>query len=371
LEIQTKDNGRNHLRELIVDGKSVSWLTLIDYTVRIGRARLRMGGIAGVGTSEDCRMKGYSRSVLEDTTSYMTQEGYDIALLFGIPDYYHKFGYAVCLSEPSFNMDTAQSANLEADDSYVFSPANESDVPKMMHLYNEVNAGRTLSIERFPEYFKGFTKGSRWGVPAEAVVIKSTDGKFLGYTVFDAVEDAMTVIEVESIDPGAYKSILKYLAKRAEMKNMACFKFMMPQIHPFSVYCRRFNCSVNINYNRCSGGMGRIINQNTMFVKLRDELSQRIERSEYAGYSGTILISTDIGETVLSILDGEVRVVCASDSDNSLEIPQSKLMQLVTGYRPIRDLMADDEVKLTGDVVALLDALFPMDEPYTWLADHF
>lgn len=371
MEIKTADNGRNHFRELIVDGRSVSNLTLIDYTVRIGSARLRMGGIAGVGTLEDCRNKGYSRSVLEDTTSYMMQEGYDVALLFGIPDYYHKFGYAVCLSEPGFTIDTTQIANLESDDSYTFSPADESDVLKMMHLYNEVNAGRTLSIERFSEYFKGFAKGSRWGIPAEAVVVKSTDGKFLGYTVFDAVEDSMTVIEVECVDPGAYKSILKYLAKRAEMKNMASIKFLMPQIHPFSVYCRRFNCTANINYNRCSGGMGRIINQNTMFVKLRDELSRRIRCSEYVGYTGTILISTDIGETVLSFLDGEVRVVCASDSDNSLEIPQSKLMQLVAGYRPIRDLIADDEVKLTGDVVGLLDVLFPMDEPYTWLADHF
>ncbi|MHB1458929.1 MAG: hypothetical protein ACYC0V_18615, partial [Armatimonadota bacterium] len=139
----------------------------------------------------------------------------------------------------------------------------------------------------------------------------------------------------------------------------------------FSVYCRRFDCSVSVTYNRCQGGMGRIINQNTMFVKLRDELSRRIRCSEYEGYTGTILISTDIGETVLSLLDGEVRVVCASDSDNSIEIPQFKLMQLVTGYRPIHDLMADDEVTLTGDVVGLLDALFPIDEPYTWLADHF
>lgn len=369
--IQTKDNGRNHFRELIVGERSVSNLTLIDYTVRIGSAWLRMGGIAGVGTLEDCRNKGFSRSVLEDTTSYMKQEGYDVALLFGIPDYYHKFGYAVCLSEPSFTLDTAQMLNLQVDDSHTFSPADESDILMMMHLYNEVNVRRSLSIVRFPEHFKGFTKGSRWGLPAETVVVKSLDGIFLGYVVFDAVEDGMIVIEVECVDPGAFKSILRYLAQRAETKNMPGIKFMMPQMHPFSVYCRQFDCSVNITYNRCQGGMGRIINQNTMFVKLRDELSRRIRCSEYEGYTGTILISTDIGETVLSFLDGEVRVVCASDSDNSLEIPQSKLMQLVTGYRPIRDLMADDEVTLTGDVAGILDALFPIDEPYTWLADHF
>ncbi|MHB1458207.1 MAG: GNAT family N-acetyltransferase, partial [Armatimonadota bacterium] len=164
MEIHTTDNGRNHFRELIVDERSVSNLTLIDYTVRIGSARLRMGGIAGVGTLEDCRKKGYSRSVLEDTTSYMKQLGYDVALLFGIPDYYHKFGYAVCLSEPSFILNTAQMLNLEVNDTFVFSPADESDILKMMHLYNDVNVSPNLSIVRFPEFFKEFTKGSRWGL---------------------------------------------------------------------------------------------------------------------------------------------------------------------------------------------------------------
>lgn len=370
--IQTKDNGRNHFRELIIDDKSVSWLTLIDYTARIGSARLRMGGIAGVGTQEDCRKKGYSRSVLEDTNDYMAQEGYDIALLFGIPDFYYKFGYAVCISEPSFTLNTPEIAHLPGTlGAFHIIPADESHTQRIIQLHNCANDRRPLSIVRYPEYFKGFQKGSQYGLPAETLVISNADGEFVGYFVYDAVEDQMNAVEVECSDPAAFKSVLSYLSNRAESKNLTSIKFFMPQSHPFSIYCHRLNCAVSIGYDRCHGGMGRIINQNTMFVKLRDELSRRIMCSEYARYTGTILISTDIGETVLSFLDGEVRVVCASDSDNSLEIPQSKLMQLVTGYRPIRDLMADDEVTLTGDVVDLLDALFPMDEPYTWLADHF
>lgn len=371
MNIQTTDNTRNHFRELIIDGKSVSNLTLIDYSVRIGCAALKMGGIAGVGTQEEFRMKGYSRAVLEDTNAYMAQEGYDVAMLFGIPDYYHKFRYAACLSEPSFTLNASQLPILPDDEHYTFAQSDESDILKMMHLYNDTNKQRNLTIERFPEYFKGFTKGSRWGIPAESIAIKGADEKFLGYLVFDAVEDAMTVIEIECVDSGAYKSILGFLAKRAEMKNLSEIKFMMPRAHPFSIYCQRFNCQVSINYNRCSGGMGRIINQNTTFVKLRDELKCRLKHSPYAGYTGSILISSDIGETVLSFLDGDIRIVCASDSGNMIEIPQHNLMQLISGYRSIYDLMIDESVIVIGDIVGLIDVLFPSSEPYIWLADQF
>ena len=58
-----------------------------------------MGGIAGVDTNEEHRNKGYSRRVMEDCTAFMTENGFDVAMLFGIPNFYPKFGYATVIPE--------------------------------------------------------------------------------------------------------------------------------------------------------------------------------------------------------------------------------------------------------------------------------
>jgi predicted acetyltransferase len=71
----------------------------IDLPMRIGDAVIRMAGIGDVYTEREHRMKGYMRYLYEDTLTYMTEEGYDVSMLFGIPDFYTKFGYAVCLPQ--------------------------------------------------------------------------------------------------------------------------------------------------------------------------------------------------------------------------------------------------------------------------------
>ena len=51
------------------DEQDISRLWLHEYRMRFGTAQLKMGGIAGVGTIEEHRNKGYSRHVMEDSTA--------------------------------------------------------------------------------------------------------------------------------------------------------------------------------------------------------------------------------------------------------------------------------------------------------------
>ena len=76
-----------------MDGEVASWLWVLDLPTRLLGQTVRMGGIGGVNTKESHRMKGYARRLLSDTVSYMTEQGYDVTMLFGIPDFYDKFGY--------------------------------------------------------------------------------------------------------------------------------------------------------------------------------------------------------------------------------------------------------------------------------------
>lgn len=73
----------------------LSRLGLREYQMRFGAAQLKMGGICRVGTKEEHRNKGYSRRVMDHTIVFMSENGFDVSMLFGIPNFYHKFGIEV------------------------------------------------------------------------------------------------------------------------------------------------------------------------------------------------------------------------------------------------------------------------------------
>ena len=101
MHIITNDEGRSHRREMLIDEETeIAHLWVIDFQMRIGTAQVRMAGIGDVYTNRQYRMKGYMRHLYEDTLNYMTAEGYDVSMLFGIPNFYTKFGYATSLPDP-------------------------------------------------------------------------------------------------------------------------------------------------------------------------------------------------------------------------------------------------------------------------------
>jgi hypothetical protein len=150
--------------------------------MRIGIAEVRMGGIGGVGTPEKHRNKGYSRRCLENSNVWMAEEGFDCATLFGISDYYDKFGYAPCLAWNTWTLPTrdAERAELRLN----VRPMGENDFPALHDLYAQNNAALTGSIVR-NDRAKWVQKGSWYGTPAETFVFTDDAGVVVAYAIRD------------------------------------------------------------------------------------------------------------------------------------------------------------------------------------------
>ena len=78
---------------LQLDGQQVSRVVIVPMLMRIGAAVVRMDGIGGVGTEEEFRNRGYSRRVMETAVEQMRRGDAALSTLFGIEDFYQKFGY--------------------------------------------------------------------------------------------------------------------------------------------------------------------------------------------------------------------------------------------------------------------------------------
>lgn len=375
MKITTRDEGREHTREMWIDGeeKSVCHLIVIDYAMRIGATVVRMAGIGGVYTERVHRKKGYMRRLYEDTVQYMIAEGYDISMLFGIENFYTKFGYAPGLAGFECKVKTrdAEMAGQNAAGTHITRPTGEEDMPAVLDLYNANNATRVCSVVRTIEDFSEFHKGTWYGTPPDTQLWEDANGKLLAYAVWDHYDKAVKVAEVEARDDALFPTLLSFFGAQAVEKRCEDVQLFIPPDHPFAEYVQRFGAEWAVTYPRYGSGMLRLLNQQPFFEKLAPELERRLALSRSAGYTGALTFQTDLGTLALVVNRGSIAVAGKASDGLRVELSQDKLTQLVIGYRSARDVLNDPQVKAHGDVLPLLNVLFPKGQPYVWVADHF
>ena len=380
MPIKTIDKDHRHERQLWLDDETkVSWLAVIDFTMRIGIAEVRMAGIGGVYTEREHRHQGHMRTLFEDTVTTMTDQGYDVSQLFGIANFYNKFGYASSMpgSHATIQTRDAEDAGARGDasaPSVTARPAEPDDIPEILKLYNAHNAMRTCSIVRTPDRFTRFRKGTRYGDPPKVRVWENEDGQLAGYAVWDDDETHVRVAEIDAWDDRLFPTLLAALAEVAIAKRCGEIEIHTPPDHPFAEYAQRYGTEWTIRYPRDAAAMMRVLNQGPLMAKLRAEFERRLTVTSMAGYTGVLALATDLGTTTMVFDAGRLSLDEDGDGpapDATLSLPQSTLMQCLVGYRSIRDVLNSPDVTLDGEGAPLLHALFPRQHPYTWHPDHY
>src|SRR5215212_2547555 len=123
---------------LQLHGRQVSRVVIVPMVMRIGAAVVRMDGIGGVGTEEAFRNRGYSRRVMETAVQQMRRGDAALSTLFGIQDFYQKFGYETTGPEYSVILPLvdASPARHSLPPGWRFRPLAGDDMPAVMRLYH-------------------------------------------------------------------------------------------------------------------------------------------------------------------------------------------------------------------------------------------
>lgn len=368
-KVQSRVEGRWHHLEVRKGGEAVSQLAVPDLSIWLQGVQIRMGGIGGVATKPEHRMKGYARTLLEESVRYMTGLGQDVSMLFGISDFYNKFGFQPCLPEHHTRIAT-RDAERAAEGTMALSrrPIREDDHPFIVRLYNEDNRSRACAVVRDAKTFRGFRKGTTFWTKATSFVLEDARGERVAYAAFDENATEVKVIEVNATDRRAFWTVLHEFAKMAVERRTGQVELHMARDHAFVRFARRYGCRVESNYPRMGAGMMRILNQGPLFRKLRPALAKRLGQSEYSGRRVRLTIETDLGTTDLRF---HMTAPSRTAVGGRLKVGQGKLTQLVVGYRIADDILGDPGVESEGEVARLLTVLFGGQEPYVWEADKF
>ena len=345
--------------------EEVSSLLVHDLEMRIGDVPVRMGGIGDVETKRKYRKKGHARKVLEDAGAFMAEDGFDVSVLFGISDFYPKFGYAVCMADCSLSLRTAHAERASA--LFAFAPGEESDAESVRGLYERENSSRTGSLVRR----EGRWKGPMWA-PGRAegprcFVAKDASGGLEAYVVLADDKERTRCIELAARSREGYEAVVRFLADDAVAKRAGRVRVICPCDHPFIDVASRFGMRLELDRPRCGGAMGKIVNQRPLFEKLLPLFSRRLSSSGLRGRDSAVSISTDLGRATVAF-DGHEASLDESASAGLCEIGASGLMQIVMGYC---DAVAAG-ARFGGEVaLEAVGALFPRQEAHMWHPDQF
>jgi predicted acetyltransferase len=350
-------------------GERISGLAIWHMPMRIGGAGVLMGGIGGVWTHEKHRMKGLATVVMDDSVAWMDEHGFDISVLFGIPDFYWRWGFITTLGASSVAVPTRHAENVEK--TCGVRKYRESDLDAAMKIYNEQNARRTASVIRRRPGWIPWRKSSHWGVPP--LLFSFTDrGRLVGVAAYDSLRDNEVTCCDLAAEPGAFGGVMRHAADLAIACRTERITFHVPPDHPFADFCREQGCEARQTAGRVSGGMARIINQGRCLRKVAPELTRRLRESRLAKWSGKVDLATDLGTTRLEVDSGRVLVAPRKGKAKvTLRCRQERLTQLLFGFQPVSFLLAHTVTKLKGDTAGVVDALFPKGHPFMSVVDHF
>ena len=347
----------------VVDGEIATHFGVWDYRMRIGGSLVRLAAIGAVATHEPHRKKGLMDRTARDCVDAMSEAGYDMSLLFGIPGFYQRFGYVCAFSQIRTTLKTKEVKALDRAVPYeaVEGPAGDLVSGELAKLSNRDNEGvtgtflrPTYRTNRMPEKFTVYRF-------AGGYVVGGADGST--WQVADCAGDPETVVEVAR------------LRATAEVCPEIDFVFLPPRSrlgeHLQTLTHRRI-----ANRHAEGGPMMKIVNLRRAFEKIAPELGRRLGASPLRSYRGRLAVEGDAQRIVLGIDDGRVEVA-ADAGDGARMRPDGTvaagagLARLVIGDGDPMRVCRQSGIGLSGDARDLLPVLFPDQEPSTILWDRF
>lgn len=385
-----QENGAKRV-VLSVDGEEASECWIVPLTIRVGAATVRIDGIGGVETKPQHRLKGYASRVLQRAVEEMSAGDAPITMLYGISNFYHRFGYVTAGPEYAvFLYDVRRDEPLPPG--WTVREFTPQDLPAVQNIYERATALATGTVVR--------TSDSRtWQKLLEApgnypqdecwVAVSSQD-TIEGYawrarwcwSVRDILEhefpDALTFGEVIALTPGAADALLALCRRRAAEEGKDEALLPVPPDSLVAVAARYTDARHVQLYSANGGSMVRVLSVERLLRALEPEWSRQIRQCGQKVMACQITFRTELGDGTLLIDEDGVRSVHFSAHQQAetrhsyiVRLPQGTLARLALGFAPAEDLCARLPEPLPEEAVSLLKLLFPVRFQHAYLPDRY
>jgi predicted acetyltransferase len=300
-----------------------------------------------------------------DGLAYMADHNYHVSMLFGIANFYQRFGFSTTLSEYATTVDVLEASEAYHPD-YRIRDGKPGDIRALQKMHAANDADVACSLLRTAAHITNCWE--RW---KPVRVLTNAQGKMLGYFLPRPEEDVLSVDEVGVEDAQACGAVLHACAEAARKRYLPKIRFHMPSQHPFTNYLIRYRSIHETRMARDSGGMMTIVNLGETLESMIPEWESLLIASAACDFRTEVTLVVDSAAPYrLRVNRGAVDVANVVGK-NKVSLSSRDLMQLLSGYRFLDEILDSERRILTQEARQLLATLFPKRTPYVWLMDRF
>jgi predicted N-acetyltransferase YhbS len=343
-------------RVAIVDGEVATHFGVWDRTMRIAGAKVRVAAIGAVATLEHHRKKGLMAETAAACVENLYDAGYDVAMLFGIPNFYHRFDFVRSFPEGTFTLSTRDLPEPDAHPS--FEKADYS-IADFSPLYNEENAKVTGTFVR-PTY--------RLNRKPKQFTTYRLEG---GYVVVRREGAVLQLVDCAG-EPETIVAVLRAIATKELCPEIKLA--FLPRKSRLGEYVQKLAHSYEARHEANGGPMFRMVNLPRTVEKMLPVFTERLARSGLDRYSGNLELRGKDESVRLAMENGRAQSAITGSGGGGAEgaIDGGEyLVRLLVGDDLPERVCAQTGITLRGDAGKLVPILFPHEEPQTILWDRF
>jgi len=355
---------REHTRVAFWKDDLAASLRLTTDTIRIGEARLKMGGLGFVTTVGQFRNKGVGRELIQHTLQYMEDHNYHVSTLFGIANFYHRFGFIATLAEYATTVYVLE-AQAAPNPPYRMRQGKPGDIRAIQKIHNVNDGEVACSLIRSAAHIT-----SRWEDWKHVRVLTDDRGKVTAYFVMRTTESELDILEMGGVDYAACGAILHACAAVAAEECVSAIRFLAPPSHPLIRFLLQYRSTHETRIQRDQGGMMAFVNVGETLESMIPEWESALMRSAVRELKTEVTLLVDKKPYRVRANRGAVDVSAASGM-NKMSVSAAELMHLMTGYRYLDEILSAQRRIITAEGRALLTAMFPKRTPYVWRLDRF
>lgn len=355
---------REHTRIARWRGELAGAVRVNVETLRLGEARLRMGGFGWVTTSPAHRNRGVGRALMAGTLAYLRELGCHVSMLFGIPNFYHRFGFTTTLSDYATIVRVPEIAEAGTPDCKV-RPGKPGDIRAIQRIHNANDSETACSIVRTAAHI-----GNQWERWKDVRVITDPQGAVAGYYLPRQADDELVVEEAGVTGRAICAALLSACARQAADACLPRIRLRVPPPHPLGRYLLEFQSVHEMRTHRNGEGMMAFVSLGETLESMIPEWESRLARHAARAYRTEATLVVDGAPYRVRANRGAIDIA-NTPGKNKFGCSAAELMHLVTGFRFLDDVHALQRRIITAEARELLGVIFPKRAPYVSPPDRF
>lgn len=348
-------------------GELLSTTGLIPWLCRYEEIPLRAAMLEMVVTHPQHRHRGLIRLQMKPFHQRVSEQGYDISIIEGIPYYYRQYGYTYAIDHRSYDSLPSyfipDSPDPGKPSPWALQPATPADAPRLVELYRRTMESVAFHMERDAAFWRYLLDQAHLPV---RLVVSQGDGSLAGYVASFRMGDRGTFVYESGIrDHEAAMFALRQLKAEAGGE----IRIGWPQTGTLVQIARSLGSRPFPTYQ----WLVRITDIAAFLTKIAPVLERRLANAGCGGLTVDLIVNLFREAYVLHFAAGKlITVERAGFVDSSMGadggdlcIPPDAFVRLVCGYRDLDEL--DDawpDIVIRPGSRRWLEVLFPKMPSY-------